>query len=265
MSDKSSDQSTGVNISSSVLFHFTSSIDNLLNILKNDFSPHYCPEYGVAEDLDETNAKPPTWARPMISFCDLPLFLIKRHLKFYGSYGIGLEKNWGIKNGVSPILYFHQQSQILEPFRKLSSMMKETKWETEGKEEVTGNAILALGARMKPYEGPAWRNMKYVACVRFYDEREWRFLPSLSWKAQGFLKENTYLNEERLSQANSKIAENCKLQFTPDDIQYIILRKEDEILPMIHAIETIKGRFSSDSVKILTTTLMTADRIMEDF
>src|SRR5258706_146407 len=100
------DPSTRVNISSNTLFHFTNNAENLLNILKNEFSPRYCAEYGLSEPvLDSVTV--PLYAKPMICFCDLPLFLIKRHLTFYGCYGIGMSKEWGESNGVTPVLYLH--------------------------------------------------------------------------------------------------------------------------------------------------------------
>lgn len=37
----------------------------------------------------------------MVCFCDV-----------YGHYGIGLTKEWGIRNGVSPVLYPYDQSPL---------------------------------------------------------------------------------------------------------------------------------------------------------
>src|SRR6185369_12338624 len=103
------DHSTGVNISSDTLFHFTSSLDHLLNILENDFSPRYCPEYITAD----ASGKNPIEALPMVCFCDLPIFLVNRHLSNYGNYGIGLTKEWGIRSELTPVLYVHGNSPTL--------------------------------------------------------------------------------------------------------------------------------------------------------
>ena len=52
----------------------------------------------------------PMYAVPMVCFCDLPMSLIDKHLKEYGPYGIGLDKGWGLKNGVAPVTYTHRSA-----------------------------------------------------------------------------------------------------------------------------------------------------------
>ena len=105
------------NISSKVLFHFTTSMVYLKSILKNGFFPHYCPEYRLDPD-DKAEASKgcrPLHAAPLVSFCDLPLSLIRNHLKEYGNYGIGLKKNWGLRNGVTPVMYTHYRERTRRP------------------------------------------------------------------------------------------------------------------------------------------------------
>jgi hypothetical protein len=51
------------------------------------------------------------YAIPMVCFCDLPLSLIKKHVEEYGGYGIGLNKTWGVKNGVAPVIYTHSRAK----------------------------------------------------------------------------------------------------------------------------------------------------------
>jgi hypothetical protein len=105
------------NISSNVLFHFTKSLDNIVDILTSGFYPHYCPEYllGPTYTADALTDNPPSHAASMVCFCDLPLSLIKSHLNEYGQFGIGLKKQWGINHGVSPVFYIHDQSQMFIP------------------------------------------------------------------------------------------------------------------------------------------------------
>src|SRR5229473_2461542 len=88
-------------LSANTLFHFTSSLDNLINILTNEFHPNFC-----LENLS-TLLKDPIleMAIPMLSFCDIPLSQTGFHLSVYGDYGIGLTKSWGKQNGISPVLY----------------------------------------------------------------------------------------------------------------------------------------------------------------
>jgi len=100
-------------ISSHALFHFTRSIEALKGILKNGFFPHYCPEYTIDRHDRAAAAKGrhPSRATPMVCFCDLPLSLIGKHLEEYGHFGIGLDKKWGIKNGVAPVIYTHSRAK----------------------------------------------------------------------------------------------------------------------------------------------------------
>eukprot|EP01034_Spumella_vulgaris_P011525 gene11525-14663_t len=44
-------------------------------------------------------------AFPMVCFCDIPLSRIDEHVGFYGSYGLGLSREWGIRAGLNPVQY----------------------------------------------------------------------------------------------------------------------------------------------------------------
>jgi hypothetical protein len=255
------DHSTSINISSNTLFHFTNSIENLLNILTNEFSPHYCLEYSIFRSWapDGPSLKPDVII-PMVSFCDLPLFLIKSHLELYGSYGIGLSKTWGMEKGITPVYYVHEKSPFMEILHATISL---------GHQEGL-NKIYNAAARMldyaKPYEGPAWRKGHRFTNIRFYNEREWRFVP------KG--REMTILSAEdvyekgfstKVQNANKELSREVKITFGPDDIQYIIVRSESEILDMIARIEAIKSKFSWEQVRRLITTITTSERIRQDF
>ena len=86
-------------ISANTLFHFTSSLDNLTGILINDFYPRYC-----LEDFSDFLEHKYRIAIPMVSFCDIPLSQIHNHIKYYGGYALGLKKEWGRRNKISPII-----------------------------------------------------------------------------------------------------------------------------------------------------------------
>jgi hypothetical protein len=93
-------------LSSDTLFHFTT-WDNLIGILENEFYPKFSLEkFSFKNNISNISAV------PMISFCDIPLSQIKLHVNRYGSYGIGLKKEWGITKGINPVLYIEKNSNL---------------------------------------------------------------------------------------------------------------------------------------------------------
>lgn len=82
------------------LFHFTKSVDYLKNILGNGFLPRYSLEDTQAFDIGLDYI-----GYPMVCFCDIPISRISEHTAFYGGYGLGMTKEWGLKNGLQPLLY----------------------------------------------------------------------------------------------------------------------------------------------------------------
>src|ERR1043166_5403919 len=87
-------------VSANTLFHFTEK-SKLLNILEKGFFPKYHPEDLSNVTLDKSIYKEAYV--PMVCFCDLLLSQIKAHIDFYGDYGLGLRKKWGLREGISPI------------------------------------------------------------------------------------------------------------------------------------------------------------------
>ena len=178
-------------ISSNSVFHFTSGIRNLNSILKGEFKITYCFEV-----IDMKNTKYGA-GMPMVSFCDIPLSQINRHIKHYGSFGIGLSKEWAIKNGLNPVLYLQSQSknaELIEPF--LKGQMKGNKFLKrfqlikkgsksivvdifKGERKANADAFKGLFMYLKNYEGEPFRNAAPSgSTIRFYNEREWRYVPN---------------------------------------------------------------------------------------
>lgn len=175
-----------------------------------------------------------------------------------------MSKSWGKSHGISPVLYLTPNSLLSKSFGSImlaadrDEVDRTLSWNSRRGSDM-------LSSYIKPYEGDMWRGGKYVERVRFYDEREWRFVPDAS--RDGFrtaLSKRDYQNEILRAQESTMVA-NVRLEFTPDDIKYIIVKKEAEILPMIRSIERIKGRFEPDTIKLLTTRIITVDQIREDF
>lgn len=248
-------------ISSETLFHFTKSANNLINILTNEFRPKFCYEDKklLFPELLEKEA----YAIPMVCFCDLPLSNVNEHLQFYGNYGIGLSKEWGIKNGLNPVLYLAPESLFIKLFRIL---IVDTI--VENRTSDSGIAVELIDYT-KPYEGKMHRKGDVIE-KRFYDEREWRYIPNLreieKHPNQDYrLIKSEFFDSVKRAQANNELSEIAKLSFNPDDIKYIIVEKENEILSMIKALRRIKEKYNKDTVDKLLTRIISAEQIKSDF
>lgn len=251
------------NLSSNTFFHFTRSLENLEGILKRTFEPRYCLE---RSDYFSKRILKIELAFPMVCFCDIPLSKLKKHIGFYGDYGIGLSKKWGFKKNFSPIMYTRTGARTSNSFQKLIYWYNknfENRESRNAKEfEVLMSDFLMF---TKSYSGKILRNGEFKK-VKFYDEREWRWIPRITknnvWR---HLVKEQYLDEEFRERANRSVARNYKLHFQPDDINYLIIRSEDEIDSFIMSLENIKGGFSTSTIKKLTSRIITQEQVMYDF
>jgi hypothetical protein len=245
-------------LSANTLFHFTSSLDNLINILTNEFHPNFC-----LENLNVLLELPiPEMAIPMLSFCDIPLSQTGRHLSVYGAYGIGMTKSWGMQNGISPVLYTYPGSLPMKRFKRLMKMLGGAPTSPDQPFRLAHDFVSFL----KPYEGELYRTSGTLENVRFYDEREWRFLPELPTDfVPLFLTREQSMNEGMRTLANLKLADICRVSFEPKDIKYLVVRQEEEIVPLTAQIEQIKIKYSPDDVRLLKTRVITAEQIKSDF
>ena len=253
------------NISSNVLFHFTRSMDAVKSILKFGFFPHYCPEYSLErEDKEAALAhRHPSAAAPMVCFCDLPLSLIGKHLREYGNFGIGLAKTWGVQNGVAPVIYTHSKAKTRPAVSRLTTRARKGVCNSEVRD------LEFLAAYTKPFKGHAWRNNRFQKkVVRFYDEREWRYVPVIRRSEPLFLDFKEYNRTSRRRALHDALKKEHSLKITPDVIQYLIVpydKKEENILELHDYVMRLYGRHWGHKDAVLVgTTIMTDDCIKED-
>lgn len=253
-----------MNISANTLFHFTHDYDTLLSILKTKFYPRLC-----LENLQLTDRFVHRIAIPMVCFCDIPLSQISDHITKYGSYAIGIKKTRAIQQGVTPVLYYHKNSIIRKAIAEQMNRLLSASNDNIIHEEDTSlfEAFLQCFFMIKPYEGEQLIDGKKRR-IRFYDEREWRYIPPISLFEENssdiFLSEKEYNDIERRARLNSH-NEQYGVLFSPEEINYIIVKNTDEILPLKRELSKIKGGFSHDSVELLETKLMSMEQINEDF
>ena len=247
-------------ISTNTLFHFTNRIENITKILSEEFRPNFS-----MEDLSPID--PPNefkLAIPLVSFCDIPLSQTTAHMDVYGSYAIGLSKSWGKQHSLTPVIYAYPGSPITESIRSIFNLRRDKKLDEHG---TMLDDLFRIMCFVKPYEGPFFKNGRNLGNVRFYNEREWRFVPDLTKTPYPFgLEETSYMNLSERSQADIKIQELFRIPFEPTDIKYIIVSHESEILSMILEIERIKSsKYDANKVKILSSRIISAEQIKTDF
>jgi hypothetical protein len=122
-----------------------------------------------------------------------------------------------------------------------------------------------LSAYIKPYEGPSIKRSS-EGNWRFYDEREWRFVPDLTGLPFRYgLTKDELQNKSTLDKAYNILWKRAPLRFTPSDIRYIIVERENEILDMISRIGDIKQRFPWQDVQLLASRVISSEQIRDDF
>lgn len=261
-------------LSANTLYHFTKSKENLINILTSNFYPRYSIEdWSVLSSGD--SVLDDEAAIPVICFCDIPLSQIYNHMSFYGNYAIGLKKDWGEKNKVSPLMYCHKNSIISNRLVTIRNEFEKHKAKTI----LSFTSLIDILRFVKPYEGYQKNSKGEKVPVRFYDEREWRYVPVdqiREAKKKGddsiqltlykkYYKPDGKIDWDYINDNNKKI-EKFSLDFTPDDIKYIIVKHEDERYELAKKIEEIKGdKFTHKDIKVLTTKIISVEQIKEDF
>ena len=255
------------NISANTLFHFTPKFDYLIKILESDFKVQFCYEQFfnvVAGNKDQGYEK----GVLMVCFCDIPLTSIKGHSEFYGKYAIGLTKEWALANGISPILYTYPDSKINKTIRSLYASLgrKDMDSETEPDLSEDTNLMSSIIQYIKPYSGEFMRNGELIKNYNFYNEREWRYIYQKEKKKPLWLKSGSdnvkKLNQEIIDSESDQF----KLKFKADDIKYIVVKNEKDIMILVEKIMDLKThRFSLRDLQKLSTKIISIEQILEDF
>lgn len=283
--------------SSSSLFHFTSELSFLKDLLLRGFRYSYSyeifPQAIIRNEITKyqktfyysSSRQNDAVAIPMICFCDIPLLRITQHCSKYGNYAIGIDKEMArtiYGSMLNPIHYLSSSNDYIS----LSdiSVIKELDIPGCHNLHTSVNNLIALS---KPYAGTIMDDGK---CC-FYDEREWRiYLPDesdtpYSWKWNiHFDKRNDFklwrnpLNDDldasefgRLSLVKgkelSKIDEENLINF----FTHFIVRSEKEVEEIVNLLldekNTIFGytNISPMSRHLLVSKVSSMARIKIDF
>jgi len=248
------------------LFHFTTK-EGFLGILENNFRLSYALEKIRGPHTEKVIAI------PMVSFCDLRLSELSRHIQSYGRYGIGLSKDWAERQKLNPVFYVNPDAQVVGDamwaIDKLNQAGLAKGREGEASEQLKlQGSVMNILRFMKNYEGDLVREGKVKEQrFRFANEREWRFVPDVFHaEVLPFVRvtgDGTW-NSEIKAKCNKLVA-HLPLKFDPDDIKYLVVEQDEERLPLLPYLSAVTGKnYSEDEIKRLSTRILTSEQIETD-
>jgi hypothetical protein len=246
-------------VSSNTLFHFTKDLEILKSIIQNGFKISYC--------LEEENAF------PMVSFCDLPIASIMEQVDKYGMYALGLTLDWGRQNKLNPVFYFEEKSELIKSYgeahlwsqwhmKQVIDAAKPHTFIDEIKPYI--KHLLDTSRFQKRYSGTLRRGDKTYQNYKYYNEREWRFVPEID---ASYVKNRlSALEYETYRQNHTKphIPEN-PLTFKSSDIRYILIEGNEQIPGVIEFLESQNHLYNDkNEFQILITKIATIEMLRED-
>jgi hypothetical protein len=153
------------------LFHYTSCVKHVRDILLHGFWPRYC-----AEDFTWLIGRPAFIAFPVVCFCDIPIPSASQHRYRYGRYALAMDKLWSVPRDINPVWYINAASSIYFHFDQI----------TRGAAHVTLASIPELIRPLLPFlkltvgDQPAKQHTRHAGSlelVAFEEELEWRHTP----------------------------------------------------------------------------------------
>lgn len=230
------------------LFHFTKTLDFLQGILANGFLPRYCLEDTRWIGVNFTPV-------PMVCFCDIPISRVGEHTSFYGSYGIGMTKEWALRNRLEPLIYTPPSGSVTRFLNELIDL-DDDKLALVNEHLPIYTHFRKITTLVKPLSG----NMRMrdgLVEKDFYQESEWRYVP------EDFESLNVDELEAQRDAANARLADS-PLRFTPQDVRYLFVKAEGEIPALFDYIHQNLGAWPLNDLKILTARITSLDTISLD-
>jgi len=251
-------------LSSNTIIHFTKKKSSLIGILSDNFQIRYCHETVIHQQGNYN------FLVPIVSFCDIPFSQITNHINNYGCYGIGLSKKWAESKGLNPVLYIEKNSILSEHITTHAPrfILDSSKTTSIIKMSADDRRAFDFIRYLKNYQGILKRKgAKDKKDYRFSDEREWRYAlnPSIQHQAFGYFEHFSEKNIALGKNSLNKKIESERLKFSPKDINYIIIKKEEERDSIIKIIENTKEKYSFQEVKRLASRIISTEQLKTDF
>jgi hypothetical protein len=220
-------------ISTTTLFNFTNSLEFLIDNLTNGI---YC-----SENFEKLPIRNNGYSVPMACFCDIPLSLIKEHFEWYGRYGIGIKRRYARTFGVKPVWYVTSESLLVKSLINNKSLNEYEKSH--------------LVPYLKQFMGLQEIEAGKLKRKKFYDEREWRYIPKNA--------DVEFFFGNKQNSTNTKSQLNYRMKLDLNAIEYIILDNEKELEQMIEVLKKIQT--DEVSYDILLSKILTSRQIERDF
>ena len=253
-------------VSANTLFHFTKS-ESLKSILSSKgFYVQYSPEH--FNEIISPEKKFQFAFIPMISFCDLTVMQLARDSKHrlnFGNYGIGLTKDWGKENRVSPVIYTHEKSQPTSQLFNINLYLETFSKKIKGSKKILGvrKELVDLFKFVKPYQG-RWHKGKLIAKenddIIYYNEREWRYCPLLD-DYKVLLGDSRY-NKKKSEELNEELKKSL-LHFNLEQIKFIVIKEKSESNEFVEEIK--KMNLDPEVENRLITRIISFQAIEEDY
>ena len=170
---------------------------------------------------------------------------------FYGNFGVGFTKEWGLKNQLNPIIYTTSDGRIQNLMKFLFSCER-----TEENKEDFNFYTYSLWAHIKPIVGKMIISGEVVE-KEFYQENEWRYVPPVDT----LMLADKY--EDGKEKANTIVSEYA-LKFVPSDIRYLFVKSDSDIPALVDFINTELGHFPHNDLKILTSRIVSLQTLHVD-
>jgi hypothetical protein len=229
------------------IVHYNDNFETVLKIIKNGFAPSYCKE--TIGDND--------YYIPMVSFCNIPLRDANLYMR-YGKYGIGMSLSWALSNSISPVVYIHEST----PFRNLHFNINkihlsnlagrklldtiQVRSGTKSKGDNFDNDIKLI-AEINKITVPTiqffknWKTIYKQKEIITYQEREWRYIPTLDNATEKALISKTDIEFTQLKNKKFKskphLPEYVLKIDDINDLRYIIIntdKQRDKILSLLN-------------------------------
>ncbi len=211
------------------LFHYTS-VESFLKIIETKmFVPSFCStniEHITGHKLSKKYGIPEIVAICMVCFCDIPPEMSRDHKDKFGEVAIGLNKQWGLNNGLHPVSYVINESSYQKLLNTHFKSIKDSKNDNE--RDILLKQFSDIAAFTQMYEGQHFckksnDDFELSEEVEYYRECEWRYIP------HEFLKELLHVvdwKDLNLNNISSKDRRGvASLKFELKDLTTIICPK----------------------------------------